>query len=279
MVIVAHPDDADFGPAGTMARWIDAGTVGHLICCTSGDAGADDHTIDPLELAATREAEQRAAAADHRLRGGDLPARAGRRAGQRPGAARAAGGRHPGVPPGRRADDGPLHAVQPLRAHPAHRPSRRGHGGGRRRVPGGPQRDGLPAPGTGRPGAAHGALAVPVLDGSGRRVGRHQRLRSSASWRPCAPTPARSATRPTWSSGCASGRARTARGSARPRRRASGSSTSPEISPPWPSATAARGPTGSTGRPASPTGAPGGPRARSATAPAPCLRGTRRRPR
>jgi len=62
MVIVAHPDDADFGPAGTMARWIDAGTVGHLICCTSGDAGADDHTIDPLELAATREAEQRAAA-------------------------------------------------------------------------------------------------------------------------------------------------------------------------------------------------------------------------
>ena len=63
MVIVAHPDDAYFGPAGTMARWIDAGTVGQLICCTSGDAGADDHTIDPLELAATREAEQRAAAA------------------------------------------------------------------------------------------------------------------------------------------------------------------------------------------------------------------------
>ena len=62
MVIVAHPDDADFGPAGTMARWIDAGTVGHLICCTSGDAGADDHAIDPLVLAATREAEQRAAA-------------------------------------------------------------------------------------------------------------------------------------------------------------------------------------------------------------------------
>ena len=63
MVIVAHPDDADFGPAGTAARWIDAGSVGWLVCCTSGDAGGEDPDIDPLELAATREAEQQAAAA------------------------------------------------------------------------------------------------------------------------------------------------------------------------------------------------------------------------
>ncbi|MGZ6313140.1 MAG: PIG-L deacetylase family protein [Candidatus Limnocylindrales bacterium] len=63
MVIVAHPDDADFGPAGTLAGWIDAGTVAHLLCCTSGDAGGDDPEADPLALAATREAEQRAAAA------------------------------------------------------------------------------------------------------------------------------------------------------------------------------------------------------------------------
>ena len=28
MVIVAHPDDADFGPAGTVASWIAAGTHG-----------------------------------------------------------------------------------------------------------------------------------------------------------------------------------------------------------------------------------------------------------
>jgi LmbE family N-acetylglucosaminyl deacetylase len=62
LVIVAHPDDADFGVAGTMARWIGAGTVARMVCCTSGDAGADDATIDPLELARTREAEQRAAA-------------------------------------------------------------------------------------------------------------------------------------------------------------------------------------------------------------------------
>ena len=62
MVIVAHPDDADFGPAGTVAAWVRAGSVAHLVCCTSGDAGSDDPRTDPLELARRREAEQRAAA-------------------------------------------------------------------------------------------------------------------------------------------------------------------------------------------------------------------------
>ncbi len=63
MVIAAHPDDADFGPAGTGARWIDAGSEGWLVCCTSGDQGGEDPTMDPFELAAIRETEQRAAAA------------------------------------------------------------------------------------------------------------------------------------------------------------------------------------------------------------------------
>jgi len=62
MVIVAHPDDADFGPAGTVAAWVAAGTVAHMVCCTSGDAGADDPATDPLALARLREEEQRAAA-------------------------------------------------------------------------------------------------------------------------------------------------------------------------------------------------------------------------
>lgn len=62
LVIVAHPDDADFAAAGSVARWVAQGTVAELVCCTSGDAGADDATTDPLALAATREAEQRAAA-------------------------------------------------------------------------------------------------------------------------------------------------------------------------------------------------------------------------
>jgi LmbE family N-acetylglucosaminyl deacetylase len=62
MVIVAHPDDADFGPAATASRWIDAGSVGWLVCCTSGDAGGEDPDLDPMELAALREEEQRIAA-------------------------------------------------------------------------------------------------------------------------------------------------------------------------------------------------------------------------
>ncbi|HEX3428937.1 MAG TPA: PIG-L deacetylase family protein [Candidatus Limnocylindrales bacterium] len=62
MVVAGHPDDADFGPAGTAARWIDEGSVGWLVCCTSGDAGGEDPEADPLVLAALREREQRAAA-------------------------------------------------------------------------------------------------------------------------------------------------------------------------------------------------------------------------
>jgi LmbE family N-acetylglucosaminyl deacetylase len=62
MVIVAHPDDADFGPAATAARWIDEGSTGWLVCCTSGDQGGEDPGADPLALAAVRESEQRAAA-------------------------------------------------------------------------------------------------------------------------------------------------------------------------------------------------------------------------
>ena len=62
MVIAAHPDDADFGPAATAASWIDQGSEGWLVCCTSGDAGGEDPNMDPLELAAIREREQRSAA-------------------------------------------------------------------------------------------------------------------------------------------------------------------------------------------------------------------------
>ncbi|MDP8905684.1 MAG: PIG-L family deacetylase [Chloroflexota bacterium] len=63
LVIAAHPDDADFGIAATVAGWVKAGTAARLVCCTSGDAGADDALTDPLELGRRREEEQRAAAA------------------------------------------------------------------------------------------------------------------------------------------------------------------------------------------------------------------------
>jgi len=63
LVIAAHPDDADFGPAATAAAWIDAGSIGRLVCCTSGDQGGEDPDADPLVLAGTREQEQGRAAA------------------------------------------------------------------------------------------------------------------------------------------------------------------------------------------------------------------------
>jgi LmbE family N-acetylglucosaminyl deacetylase len=62
MVIVGHPDDADFGPAGAASAWIDGGAEGWLVCCTSGDAGGEDPFLDPLDLARAREEEQRRAA-------------------------------------------------------------------------------------------------------------------------------------------------------------------------------------------------------------------------
>ena len=63
LVVVAHPDDAEFGVAGSVARWVGEGTVAHLVCCTSGDGTGDDPSTDPLQLAARREREQRDAAA------------------------------------------------------------------------------------------------------------------------------------------------------------------------------------------------------------------------
>ena len=64
MVIAAHPDDADFGPAATAARWIDAGLAWAGSCAARAATRArEDPETDPLELAALREREQRAAAA------------------------------------------------------------------------------------------------------------------------------------------------------------------------------------------------------------------------
>jgi LmbE family N-acetylglucosaminyl deacetylase len=62
LVVTAHPDDVDFGAAGTVASWVAAGIeVGYCIC-TSGDAGGFDDT-PRVEMGPLREAEQRAAAA------------------------------------------------------------------------------------------------------------------------------------------------------------------------------------------------------------------------
>ncbi len=63
MIVVAHPDDIDFGMAGTVAALTSAGC--HVAYClaTSGEAGGDDLEHTPDELGAVRQAEQTAAAA------------------------------------------------------------------------------------------------------------------------------------------------------------------------------------------------------------------------
>jgi LmbE family N-acetylglucosaminyl deacetylase len=62
MAIMAHPDDADFTCAGTIAKWIDQGWEITYAMCTSGDKGTNDPSITAEEIATTREAEARAAA-------------------------------------------------------------------------------------------------------------------------------------------------------------------------------------------------------------------------
>lgn len=61
LVITAHPDDVDFGAAGTVATWTAAGVDVRYCVVTSGEASGDPGR-DAAEMARTRQAEQRAAA-------------------------------------------------------------------------------------------------------------------------------------------------------------------------------------------------------------------------
>ncbi len=62
MVVAPHPDDAEFGAAGTVARFVKEGKDVVYVVCTNGDKGTSDRTIKPEELARIREQEQLAAA-------------------------------------------------------------------------------------------------------------------------------------------------------------------------------------------------------------------------
>ncbi|MBI5667655.1 MAG: PIG-L family deacetylase [Chloroflexi bacterium] len=63
LVIAAHPDDIEFGAAGTVARWTDEGHEVTYCLVTDGGAGSNDPAADLAQLVRTREAEQREAAA------------------------------------------------------------------------------------------------------------------------------------------------------------------------------------------------------------------------
>ena len=70
MVVMAHPDDNEFVCGGTVAHLAELGWSVHIVVTTSGNKGTKDINQTPQLLAATREEEQRRAAA---ILGADEP--------------------------------------------------------------------------------------------------------------------------------------------------------------------------------------------------------------
>lgn len=62
LVVAAHPDDVDFGTAGTVAAFTKAGVEVTYCVVTNGDAGGSDLSVSRSDMAALRQREQRAAA-------------------------------------------------------------------------------------------------------------------------------------------------------------------------------------------------------------------------
>ena len=60
--MTAHPDDVDFGAAGSVAVWTDAGVEVAYCIVTDGDAGGSDRSMSRADMAAIRREEQREAA-------------------------------------------------------------------------------------------------------------------------------------------------------------------------------------------------------------------------
>jgi len=62
LVITPHPDDAEFGAAGSVAGFVQEGKSVVYVVCTSGDKGTNDINVKPKDLVKIREQEQLAAA-------------------------------------------------------------------------------------------------------------------------------------------------------------------------------------------------------------------------
>jgi LmbE family N-acetylglucosaminyl deacetylase len=62
LVVTAHPDDVDFGVAGSVAQWSADGVEVAYCVVTDGEAGGSDASIPRSEMASIRRAEQTAAA-------------------------------------------------------------------------------------------------------------------------------------------------------------------------------------------------------------------------
>lgn len=62
LVIVAHPDDAEFWAGGTIARWIDASVTVTYCVLTDGETGGYDESVPRDDIPRIRRAEQQKAA-------------------------------------------------------------------------------------------------------------------------------------------------------------------------------------------------------------------------
>ena len=62
LVIAAHPDDSEFGAAGTVTLWARDGWEVYYLICTDGSKGSEDAAMTPDKLIPMRKEEQRAAA-------------------------------------------------------------------------------------------------------------------------------------------------------------------------------------------------------------------------
>jgi LmbE family N-acetylglucosaminyl deacetylase len=62
LYIGAHPDDPDFGAAGTMARFVDEGACVRIVIVTDGSEGGEDPSVPDKELTEIRYQEQSDAA-------------------------------------------------------------------------------------------------------------------------------------------------------------------------------------------------------------------------
>jgi LmbE family N-acetylglucosaminyl deacetylase len=63
LVVTAHPDDVDFGAAGSVAAWTEQGIDVSYCIVTDGEAGGSDRSVSRADVAEIRRAEQTAAAA------------------------------------------------------------------------------------------------------------------------------------------------------------------------------------------------------------------------
>lgn len=63
LVVMAHPDDCDFGAGGTIAQWTARGIEVSYCIITNGDQGGEESGIPLEEMAKVRQKEQRDAGA------------------------------------------------------------------------------------------------------------------------------------------------------------------------------------------------------------------------